>query len=500
MNSFNTLPGNRGESPTSCDEKSRAQTLAAHGVDALEDDPELAAIVGFVTKLCGVTVATVTVVEEERQWFLAREGIQERETPRSTSFCAHAMLGDQPLIVPDATQDPRFADFSAVTGPMHVRFYAGFPLVAEDGTPIGALCAIDTKPHPGGLDPFQREGMHVMTRAVVRRMHHNRFQKEAKSEAEASEARLRAVIDSVPQIAWSADEDGTFDYFNARWAKLTGAEGPRTALEWKPFLHPDDFDKALQNWTETFSRAEPFEAEYRLRMADGSYRWNLARGRPVTSEPAGRTRWYGTITDIESTHRETEASGLLAGELSHRIKNIFAVVSGLISLTSRDWPDAKGFAEDLSGKVGALGRAHDFVRPAGGDMGNSLHDLLGELLRPYAAADADRVRISGDDAAIRARSATPLALVFHEFATNAAKYGALSVPGGEVAISIATEEDRTIIEWRESGGPPPAEATHSGFGSRLVEMTVTSQLRGELQRELRPTGYFARLSLPRSAL
>jgi two-component sensor histidine kinase len=127
---------------------------------------------------------------------------------------------------------------------------------------------------------------------------------------------------------------------------------------------------------------EPFEGEYRLRHRDGNYRWVLVRAVAISPEEESEKRWCGTITDVDEAHRQSEGRHLLAQELSHRIKNIFAVVSGLISLTSRARPEAEVFAEEMNSKIRALGRAHDFVRPIDNDKGDSLHGLLEVLMKP----------------------------------------------------------------------------------------------------------------------
>jgi PAS domain S-box-containing protein len=485
--------------------------LASHGLDCLQDDPEMAAIDAFVTKLCNVPMATVSVVEEKRQWFRVREGIEERETPHATSFCAHAMLGSEPMVITNTTKDPCFAQFASVTGPEHIRFYAGAPILAEGGTPIGALCAIDTVPRPDGLDELQRQGLQILAKAVASRMHHNRQRLTSESELEFSQARLRTMIDSVLQIAWSMDSDGRFDYFNARWEEVTGAPAPAYASEWEPYVHPDDFAGIMERWALASLAREPFEGEYRLRHRDGNYRWVLVRALVISSKEESEKRWCGMITDVDEAHRQSEGRHLLARELSHRIKNIFAVVSGLISLTSRARPEAEVFAEEMNSKIRALGRAHDFVRPIDNDKGDSLHGLLEVLMKPYADAGQSRVTVHGDEVMIGVKSATPLALVFHEFATNAAKYGAFSVREGKVNVSVkrgknsAGNEECAIIEWRESGGPKletgqPIDPAGTGFGTRLVEMTITGQLRGELQREMRGEGFMARLTIPLSSL
>lgn len=156
------------------DERARAETIAQHDLASIGRDPALTRITDFAAALCDAPVALVTVVEEQRQHLVARTGTDLTETPRSVSFCQHAMVGDDVMIVPDATQDPRFTDNALVTGPPHIRFYAGAPIVASDGIPLGALCVIDAKPRAGGLTPLQRQGLAVLAEAVVQRFDRGR--------------------------------------------------------------------------------------------------------------------------------------------------------------------------------------------------------------------------------------------------------------------------------------------------------------------------------------
>ena len=226
-------------------EEMRLNTIETFEPDALDDDPELAQIIRFAALLCEVPVSMVSLVEGTRQRFLVREGIDERETPRDVSFCAHTLGTASLMEVRDATQDPRFATNSLVTGHPGVRFYAGQPLISEEGASLGTICVIDVNARPNGLSHFQREGMAMLAQAVMRRMHARRANIQAKREIEERELRLRRMIDGVPQIAWSADDQGNFDYFNARWEETTGAPPPKLTDEWRPFIHPDDEEKTF---------------------------------------------------------------------------------------------------------------------------------------------------------------------------------------------------------------------------------------------------------------
>ena len=115
--------------------------------------------------------------------------------------------------------------------------------------------------------------------------------------------------------------------------------------------------------------------------------------------------------------------------------------------------------------------------------------MLGEILSPYPALQDGRIRIRGDDVSLDDRGATPIALLFHELATNATKYGALSSVDGTVDVTIASDGQRVTIRWEEKGGPAVAgPPEHKGFGSKLVDLSLVDQMGGEIEREWRPEG------------
>ena len=133
------------------------------------------------------------------------------------------------------------------------------------------------------------------------------------------EQELRHMLDSVPGIAWSARSDGLFDMFNARWEETTGAKPPTTVEDWQPFVHPDDWPSLCEHWVAAFAGNRVHAEEWRMRQADGSYRWVLGRAVPVLEEGQTVPRWFGTMVDIDENHRLSEARDLLASELQLRL-------------------------------------------------------------------------------------------------------------------------------------------------------------------------------------
>jgi two-component sensor histidine kinase len=244
-----------------------------------------------------------------------------------------------------------------------------------------------------------------------------------------------------------------------------------------------------------------------LRDRHGDYRWVLGRALPMADEAGRITRWFGTCTDIHDHKMALEQRELISHELSHRIKNIFSVISGLISLSSRTHPELKPVADQLRERVMALGTAHDFVRPHSeasrpSREQSSLHGLVDELLAPYQSNSGERITISGDDTGIDDRSATPLALLFHELATNSAKYGALANPDGQITLSCDQQGSVTVLCWRARGADMPSDpATRpTGFGSRLIAMSVEQQLGGRIERIWHEDGLEAVVTVPSTSM
>ena len=334
-------------------------------------------------------------------------------------------------------------------------------------------------------------------------------QKDIEAALRDSDDRFRAIADTMPQAVWSTRADGYHDYFNHRWYELTGTrEGETEGTGWEAIIHPDDLPTAAERWRQALSTGDLYEVEYRLRMANGGWRWFLARALPVR-EPRGRiTRWFGTCTDIHDLRSAAQEREVLSHELSHRIKNIFSVIASLTSLSARGHPEAASFAEELRGRINALARAHEFARPHGGASrpgagGSTLFGFLRDLLSPYdpSPGDEGRISIGGQDQNFDDFAATPLALLFHELGTNAAKYGPLSIRSGRVAIEAMREGEEVVLRWRERGGPPvPGPPGHEGFGSRLATINVQGQPGGKVIRHWHAEGLELEARLPASTL
>ena len=468
-------------------------------------------IVDLAKEACAAPIALISLVGEESQWFKARIGLDAQQTDRCVSFCDHAMRGGDIMVIPDATLDARFADNALVTGEPHIRFYAGAPLITSSGLPLGSLCVIDTSPRPEGLSTSQAKTLRVLARQIIVQLELRqavRQRDRGADELVESEAKFSVLADAMPQMVWSTQADGFHDYYNARWYEFTGVPAGSTDGEgWNDMFHPDDQQRAWAAWRHSLATGDPYEIEYRLRRHDGVYCWTLGRAVPIRNAEGQITRWFGTCTDIDELKKLEQGKDLVSQELSHRIKNIFAVISALIALSAREYPEAKAFAAAVRNRIGALARAHEFVRPHSEVsrplMSNTtLHTFLHALFLPYTdSAGHPRVLIEGEDTVFDDQAATSVALLFHELATNAAKYGSLSKPEGRVILTTRAEGERFILCWIEVGGPPIERSPErAGFGSSLATLSVEGQLGGRLERSWRPEGLVVEANIPATAL
>lgn len=189
--------------------------------------------------------------------------------------------------------------------------------------------------------------------------------------------------------------------------------------------------------------------------------------------------------------------------MSHRVKNLLSIASGLTAITSRSAANTHDMAKELTERLSALGRAHDAVRPLPNGQGGAalLGDLISVLLAPYddLGAFKGRVRVAVERMGVGERASTDLALIIHELATNSMKYGALSDPSGTLDVSSSTEADMLILTWLERGGPAIEEPQAAGFGSTLVKRTV-DHLGGSMEYEWSEGGLIATLRLVRGRL
>ena len=326
--------------------------------------------------------------------------------------------------------------------------------------------------------------------------------------------RLAAIVESSDDAIVSKDLDGTITSWNRGAERLFGYTAAETVGRPITMLIPDDRldeEPIILARLRLGERIEHYETVRRRK--DGSLVDISLTVSPIR-DSAGTVVGASKIArDITERRRSEERQRLLLNEMNHRVKNLLVLAGGVVALSARSAGTAQELAADVRERLGALARAHDLTLPRApglmmtGEPSTSLHALIATIVSPFDVRGADgatRVRVSGSDCPIASGGPlTSLALLLHEFATNAAKYGALSTPAGSVEISCADEGNTFVLLWAERGGPRVRRdslAEGEGFGSLLARATVRGQLAGEITRDWQPDGLVIRLSVNRARL
>ena len=330
-----------------------------------------------------------------------------------------------------------------------------------------------------------------------------------------------------PIFAWPAHLKATIDLMLPAQAQIVLFWGPEFVALYNDAYAPTIGDKhpralgrpARENWAELWDDLEPL-----LRRVLETGETVFAQDRPFYIERHGYPEnvyfdiSYSPVRDeagkvagvlcivSETTERVVaqERQRLLLRETNHRLKNLFAMVDAMINLSVRSARTPQEFAQALRGRLAALLRAKELVRP--GIMGTehaasertTVDALVRTILQPYDDdSSRERISASGPDVAVGATSVTSLALALHESATNAVKYGALSQPNGAIRIKWETQGDDFRLEWEETGGPAIVVTPDAlGFGSVLTERSIVSQLGGRIEYDWQRTGLKLRMTVP----
>lgn len=311
---------------------------------------------------------------------------------------------------------------------------------------------------------------------------------------------LRRAVDAsgIALWQWNVDTDAFLmdDRGFGLWDISTVKELTFEHLSAK--IHPADRDRVRAAFFATRAVVGPYEIDFRT-LAGSEVRWISARGRGSDEDIVKRSM-VGVFLDVTGRKQAEESSELLAGEMSHRVKNLLTIASSLARITSRSSSSIEDMLAQLTNRLTALGRAHDLVRPLPGNEGEAalLGDIFTVLLAPYddQGAFAGRVRIAVPRMGVGEQAAAALALVVHELATNSLKYGSLSSDEGVLDVSGRVVGQYVKLTWIEHGGPEiEAPAAKQGYGSRLLRGTVEGTFGGSLQFDWLQTGLTVTLEL-----
>lgn len=320
--------------------------------------------------------------------------------------------------------------------------------------------------------------------------------REIERQRNATETRLAEVLEATNDGVFAVDRGWTITFMNARARRMIAEDRDLIGENlWEAF--PGAQDTAFfRAYREAMDSGEPRRVEDRYQPLGAVYE---AWAHPTRD---GLSVFFRDVTDERAAQ---EARDALTRELDHRVRNLFLLVSGMTRMGARQHDDVQTFAGELEGRIRALAEAHDLIKPA--VSGTALRSdasvtaLLETILKPHRR-DGVSVEVIGEGAAVGPKAAADLALVLHELATNAAKYGALSGPGGRLVVELSCCEDSCRIGWREfrPAGEGAASDASGGFGASLVKNIASAKLGGALTVEAGERGLSYFMEFPVSRL
>ena len=320
---------------------------------------------------------------------------------------------------------------------------------------------------------------------------------EARLKLEAAEARYRAVFDQAAAGVARVSPEGQFLELNDRFCAI--CQHSREALlplTFQDITHPDDLEADIALVRRILAGEIPtYTLEKRYLSPDGETIWvDLTVSLVRTAD--GQPDYFVSVIEDIGARKAAEASQqryqgqlrLMINELNHRVKNTLATVQSMAAQTLRHDPDPASAYLTFEARLMGLSEVHDVLTRENWH-GAALQEVAERALRPFGdAASAGQVRLRGPQVWLAPGAALALALVFHELATNAVKYGALSADGGRVDLAWTLETDHLRLTWVESGGPRVVAPTRTGFGTRLIERGFVAELQGRAQMRYEPGG------------
>jgi PAS domain S-box-containing protein len=319
------------------------------------------------------------------------------------------------------------------------------------------------------------------------------------------ERRFHALLEALPAAIYTTDAAGKITYFNRAavdlWGHRPTVGGSQWCGSWK-LLQPDGAPMAHDECPMATTVREERPVRGVAAMAerpDGSRVPFMPYPTPLFDEEGALVGAVNMLMDISDTKTAEEQHALLVRELHHRVRNTLATVQAVMRTTARASTTIEEFEEAFVGRIEALSKTNDLLTE-NFQQAVGVRTLLANELDAYDGGARRRVRLAGPEYDLPSALAVPIGMAIHELATNAAKYGGLSILGGGVAVSWTvdgeSEARRLNLDWIEHDGPPVRPPSRLGFGSRLLEYVLPRQLGAEVTLDYRPEGLRAHIALP----
>jgi PAS domain S-box-containing protein len=410
-------------------------------------------------------------------------------------LCCAAASHRTAVSVPDVAASDEFPAFAAFAAPLGIRSGRSLPILAASGRVLGTT--VHYYREVGKVDPHDE----ILAELIARTAGIIIERKQAEHTLAHSEERFRSLVSVITDVPWVTDAHGAFVAPQSAWSNYTGQVWEdHQGFGWAKALHPDDREDILEKWQEAIARRTPYESSGRLWHAPSrSYRWFEARAMPLVTADGSVREWVGTCTDVDDRKKAQERQELLAREIQHRTKNLFAVVQAVVGRSFAGKETVAKAEAAVMSRLSSLAQTHVLLLDKQWG-GIDIAEVVGAEMSPYAG----RVRIDGPKLMLHPKAAQNFSLAFHELATNAAKYGALSNATGSVHITWSVRGlngQRTFsFCWQEQGGPPVAMPERKGFGSTVLEYVMGEYFSEPPRMEFAPSGLRYALTAPVEAI
>ena len=324
--------------------------------------------------------------------------------------------------------------------------------------------------------------------------------RRAEATLQEREEQFRTLANSIPQLVWMANSDGWIVWYNERWYEYTGTTPEQMEGDgWHSVHDPQVLPDVVNRWNESVHTGQPFDMTFPLRGADGAFRPFLTRVVPLHDSHGQVARWFGTSTDITAQVEHERHLNFVMRELSHRSKNLLAVVQAMARQTMQHSVGFEDFEGRFMGRLHGLARSHDvLVRQDW--TGATIRDLVNAQLAPFVREDGASVDLVGENLILKPDAVKNLGFALFELGTNAVKYGALAAPSGKITISWNMVESgarkHVRFVWQESGGPPVAQPLRKGFGAMVIERFIAVTFGGHVESLFLPDGFCWTLEIP----
>ncbi len=478
-----------------------AQRLASlSSYQILDSEPEEAfdRITRLAADIFAAPMASISFIDENREWFKSAVGLAESQIDRSISISTDVLVRREPLVVEDLSREPRFEDNPLVSGDSAMCFYAGAPLIAPDGTVLGALWIGDTVPR-FRIPKNQLDRLGSMADIVISEMELRReivLREQAQKNAAIARSNLDLTLALSDIASFRIDlETGMIEWGGA-YMKIWGEDANQAVSEVETAfarVHSEDRETVREAMSAAAAPGEKFETRFRIILPSGKIRWLEGYGDYL--EANGRPTLTGINKDITDSVDQQEQLRLHTRELHHRLRNLFATLQSIMALTKNSATSIDDYIERIKARLSALNRAQQILLDTNFVTG-SFAALVRDLCQTYP-----RMRWTGPDFALPENAMVSISLVLNELATNAVKYGALTTDKGLVTIdwTVEPEDGQNIVSlsWSEHGAPSAEkEVSGSGFGSALIDHSITRNLRGEIKRRWTAEGLRCTITFP----